>query len=236
VADDDDDDDADANDGESSAATAFRVPDEGALESYCGYSLTLSEGFRACEDHCAPSACCRIPAGVEGSCLDTEAHACQVYRDHCSVLENRPASSSSSSSSSSSNEQQDSENWQQDEAAEGPNSPNGGNGSPSRNSNPNNPNSNNHNNRNPNLPDDDHMTDDAEYQYKHIVEAPQDIEAVCSTEAMSASLDGLRACAKYCVNAYCCYDNSPYDCRTKQPRCARYVDPCTRLQNKLQEP
>jgi hypothetical protein len=200
VADDDNSDDDDA-----ALSSVFVMPDASALESYCGYSLTLSEGFGACEIHCAPSACCRIPSGVEGSCLNDQAYACQVYRDHCAVLDNRPAPNNAEPDSSE--------------------SPNGNNnyGAPSRNS-------------NPNLPNDDHMTDDAEYQYKHIAAAPDDIESVCSMEAMSASLDGLRACAKYCVNAYCCYDMSPYDCRDKQPHCADYVDPCTRLQAKLQEP
>jgi hypothetical protein len=210
----DDDDDADAypavadddgsDDDDDALSSVFVMPDASALESYCGYSLTLSEGYGACEIHCAPSACCRIPSDVEGSCLNDQAYGCQVYRDHCSVLDNRPAPNNAEPDYSE--------------------SPNGNNyGGPSRNS-------------NPNLPNDDHMTDDAEYQYKHIGAAPDDIESVCSMEAMSASLDGLRACAKYCVNAYCCYDMSPYDCRDKQPHCAHYVEPCTRLQAKLQEP
>jgi hypothetical protein len=209
VADDDDSEDDD----DAALSSVFVMPDASALESYCGYSLTLSEGYGACEVHCAPSACCRIPSGVEGSCLNDQAYACQVYRDHCSVLDNRPAQQNA--------EPDYSENWQDKSNVE---SPNGNNyGAPSRSS-------------NPNLPNDDHMTDDAEYQYKHIAAAPDDIESVCTMEAMSASLDGLRACAKCCVNAYCCYDASPYDCRDKQPHCARYVEPCTRLQAKLQEP
>jgi hypothetical protein len=198
-----DDDDSENDDG--ALSSIFVMPDASALESYCGYSLTMSEGYGACEIHCAPSACCRIPSDVEGSCLNDQAYACQVYRDHCSVLDNRPAPNNA-----------------EPDYSESPNG-NYNYGAPSRSS-------------NPNLPNDDHMTDDAEYQYKHITAAPDDIESVCSMEAMSASLDGLRACAKYCVNAYCCYDMSPYDCRDKQPHCANYVDPCTRLQAKLQEP
>lgn len=88
------------------------------------------------------------------------------------------------------------------------------------------------------LPDDDGVTDDPDYLDRHVQPAPDNLAELCDNSQLE-TIDGMRACAKQCIQAHCCYDgngdgqgDAPGCGSIQQPNCPGY-QPCFNLKHKL---
>jgi hypothetical protein len=169
-------------DGAPLSPTGWIEPSVDDLAKVCGPNRA-DQSLEACKQMCEPAGnCCKVPRGVEGSCLDEHPQGCELYKMQCSVLEVASTNSGSSGAATSGGSPQ--------------RAPRPGQGKrPAKR-----PGQNQHSSPSSStLPDDDHLTDDVASLYKKVPVAPQDILDVCSAERLDSGLEGLRGCAGYCV-------------------------------------